>query len=600
MKKILFLIVVIVSLTNCSKVLDIPNLTGYDPTLVWNDPNLANAYLGNIYESTFGNWTVNADGQSDQLAGVPFPINNITTVNAGALVTIPAIGNGDWLTNYNRIRLINQGIVSTNNSTLTQAVKNNLLGQFYFLRAYTYFGLVRNYGGIPYLKQPQDRYADSLNIPRNSTAESFDFMIQDIDSAILLLPRRILAASADWGRIDGNFARAMKGKIMLYKASPQFNPANPWNNKYWNEAYTATKLAYDSLYAQGYRLVGDYGQIALSERNSEVVFSVTNLFPNKVTSWDNGVRPGSLSRGPALTGPTWEMVKAFPMKDGKQYNDPTGLYYSTDVQFLQSYWQNRDPRFDKSVLWNAKTYPVAGASTGYRQYTSVGIADALDNFGVNPNTSTKSQNNNRYTGFFILKNSNLSLTQAQVQSYDVDYVVMRFAEIMLNYAEAANEMGKSTEAHEMLKQIRQRAGIDAGGDGNYGLLLAPSRELMRTQIMNERNIELCFEGFRFHDLRRWRRFDVLTGKVKNGVEAIAINPNGSEIPVTAARPLALANQLTEANFKYSILRTPQSGVTVNTLPDSYYFAPIQQNIIAAGNKIEQNRDWGGSFNPTLE
>ena len=63
---------------------------------------------------------------------------------------------------------------------------------------------------------------------------------------------------------------------------------------------------------------------------------------------------------------------------------------------------------------------------------------------------------------------------------------------------------------------------------------------------------------------------------------------------------ALANQLTESNFKYSILGTPQSGVTVNTLPDSYYFSPIQQSVIAAANKIEQNRDWGGSFNPTLE
>jgi hypothetical protein len=187
-----------------------------------------------------------------------------------------------------------------------------------------------------------------------------------------------------------------------------------------------------------------------------------------------------------------------------------------------------------------------------------------------------------------------------VQAYDVDYVVMRFAEVMLNYAEAANETGRPAEALAVLKTIRQRAGIDAGADGNYGLPLAASREQMRTAIMNERHVELCFEGFRFHDLRRWRMFSVLTGKTKNGVEAIAINANGTEMPVTTARPLALANQLLEANFKYSVLLAPQSGVTVNTLPDSYYFAPIQQSVIAAGNKIEQNNTWGGGFNPTLE
>ncbi|RYG06174.1 MAG: RagB/SusD family nutrient uptake outer membrane protein [Chitinophagaceae bacterium] len=600
MKKFFIYIFAIVSLTNCSKVLDIPNLTGYDPNLVWNDPNLANAYLGNIYANTFGNWNVGADGLSDQLGGVSFPINNITTVNAGALTAIPGAGNGDWSTNYNRIRLINEGVINVNTSTLTQTVKNNLLGQFYFLRAYAYFHLVRNYGGVPYLKLPQDRYADSLNIPRNSTAECFTFMVQDLDSAVILLPGRILAASADWGRIDGNFAKAFKAKVLLYKASPQFNPSNPWNNSYWTDAYTSTKLAYDSLYAQGYRLIADFGQTALSERNSEVVFSVTNLFPNKVANWDNGARPGSISRGAANTGPTWEMIKAFPMKDGKLYNDPSGAYFKSDADFLQSYWQNRDPRFDKSILWNAKAFPVAGASSGYRQYTSVGIADALDNYGVNPNTSTRSQNNNRYTGFFIQRHTNLSLTQAQVQQYDVDFVVMRFAEVMLNYAEAANETGHSAEALEILKTIRMRAGIEAGGDGNYGLTAAASREQMRTQIMNERNVELCFEGFRFHDLRRWRMYDVLSDKTKNGVEAIAINANGTEMPVTTARPMALLNQLTEVNFKYSLLGTPQSGVVVNTLPASHYFAPIQQSVIAAGSAIQQNSDWGGSFNPTLE
>lgn len=64
--------------------------------------------------------------------------------------------------------------------------------------------------------------------------------------------------------------------------------------------------------------------------------------------------------------------------------------------------------------------------------------------------------------------------------------------------------------------------------------------------------------------------------------------------------MAVNNQLTESNFIYKLLVTPQTGVTVNTLPETYYFAPIQQSVIAAANKIQQNKDWGGSFNPTLE
>src|SRR5690606_27051754 len=135
--------------------------------------------------------------------------------------------------------------------------------------------------------------------------------------------------------------------------------------------------------------------------------------------------------GPASAVPTWEYIKEFPMADGKLFNDPTGAYYKTEEQFLQSYWENRDPRFNKSIVWNAKSYPVSG-KVGNRQYTSLGIAHELDDFGVNPKAGVNSTNLDRYSGFFIEKNSLLKLTQAEVQQYDVDFVLMRFAEVMLN------------------------------------------------------------------------------------------------------------------------------------------------------------------------
>ncbi len=108
--------------------------------------------------------------------------------------------------------------------------------------------------------------------------------------------------------------------------------------------------------------------------------------------------------------------------------------------------------------------------------------------------STNSTNLDRYSGFFILKNSLLRLTQAQVLQYDVDFVhASRFAEVMLNYAETANETGRPAEALDILKQIRQRAGIEPGADGNYGINAA-DRDALREAILAERNIELCFEG----------------------------------------------------------------------------------------------------------
>ncbi|MGN6510196.1 MAG: RagB/SusD family nutrient uptake outer membrane protein, partial [Chitinophaga sp.] len=198
-----------------------------------------------------------------------------------------------------------------------------------------------------------------------------------------------------------------------------------------------------------------------------------------------------------------------------------------------------------------------------------------------------------------LKNSLLRLTQAQVLQYDVDFVYMRFAEVMLNYAETANETGKLAEALDILKQLRQRAGIEPGADGNYGIVAA-DRAAMREAILYERAIELCFEGHRFWDLRRLRMLDRLDNTTKSGVEAIPVNPDGSNMPLDIARDKANANELTETNFRYVLHQVPRSGVKVNTVPNTYYFFPIQKDVLDRNPNLQQNKDWGGAFDPTLD
>lgn len=589
MKKIIYiLLATLLCLSSCQNVLEIDDLQSLDEDKVWNDPNLVNAYLANLY-TLFGNWNTGADFYSDQLVNISFTTN---------LVTIQNDNFKSW--NYTNIRKINTAIEKVSASTgLTEDQKKNIIGQALFMRAYAYFDMIKHHGGVPYITEPQDRETDDLDVPRNSTKECFEMMIKDLDEAIQYLPKTVDKGSDDYGRIDGNFAAAFKGKVLLYKASPQFNPANPFDNAYWAEAHAANKAAYEQLKAEGYSLTPDYANITLQEKGPEVVFAVINAYPNKVANWDNGVRPGSESRGPASAVPSWEFVKAFPMKDGKLYNDPSGKYYKTDADFLQHYWENRDPRFEKSIVWNGKIYEVSG-KTGKRQYTALGLADALDDFGVNPNASVSSTNLGRYSGFFILKNSKLSLKQTEVQTqYDVDFVLMRFAEVMLNYAEAANETGDLATAVDLLKQIRQRAGIEPGADGMYGIT-ATSRATLREAILAERNIEFCFEGHRFWDLRRMRKLEVLDGGTKHGVEAIAVNANGTDMNISTAKSLADRYQLVEDQFRYSILQVPNTGEKINRVPETYYFFPIKQSVLDKSPQVLQNSNWGGSFNPTLE
>ncbi|EFK59222.1 RagB/SusD family nutrient uptake outer membrane protein [Sphingobacterium spiritivorum] len=589
MKNIFYPIIALLLTTwSCKNVLDIDDLNSLDESKVWSDSNLVKAYVTNLYP-LFGNWSSGADNNSEQLIGIAFPLDAVTVNNTAYKA---------W--DYTTIRRINTAIQKVKeNTTLSANFKNSIISQALFMRAYMYFNMVKYHGGVPYITAPQDLEKDDLETPRNTTKECFEFIIKDLDEAIALLPPTIPKSSADYGRIDGNFAVAFKAKVLLYKASPQFNPANPYDNAYWADAHVANKAAYDRLKANGYSLTTDYANIALQEKGPEVVFAVINAYPNKVAAWDNGVRPGSESRGAAGAVPSWDFVKAFPMKDGRLFSDPAGKYYKSDAAFLQSYWENRDPRFDKSIVWNGKLYEVSGKA-GKRQYTAVGIAADLDNFGVNPKANTPSENLNRYSGFFILKNSKLSLKQTEVETqYDVDYVLMRFAEVMMNYAETANETGDFNTALDILKQIRMRAGIEAGADGKYGIV-ATNRIQMRDAILAERNIEFCFEGHRFWDLRRSGKLSVLNNTTKYGVEAIAINSNGTEMDLEAAAALAKTYQLRENQFKYSVLQVPNTGNKVNLVPDKYYFFPIAQSVIDKNPKIIQNKDWGGSFDPTIQ
>ena len=194
---------------------------------------------------------------------------------------------------------------------------------------------------------------------------------------------------------------------------------------------------------------------------------------------------------------------------------------------------NRDPRFEDCILYNAALYPVSGTSTGYRQYTSVGIAVREDSYGINPNVGSTATQNDVISGMYVRKGSDVSLSQDLVSTFDHDYPFMRLAEVMFIYAEAANEVGHRDVAVDMLKQIRKRAGIEAGEDGLYGLKVG-GREEIRQAILDERNVELCFEGHRFMDLRRTRNMMQLNGLQKYGIEAIAINEDGSEMTITEA------------------------------------------------------------------
>ncbi|MFV0345508.1 MAG: RagB/SusD family nutrient uptake outer membrane protein [Bacteroidales bacterium] len=564
----------LMALTACVGVLDdVDNLSQYPPDKVWSSEDLASAYLSNLYASTMPSWPTNSGVRVDECGPGVVGADYITSQNTTFR---------SW--SYATVRKINILLDEIDGGTLDTDVRSAIKGQAYFLRAWNYFDMVSNQGGVPIIKDPQGLDED-LMVSRNSTAECFDFIIEDLDSAYNSLPNRY--KDNDFGRIDKATVLAFKGRVLLHKASPQFNPSNPYDNSYWQAAYDANKDAKDKLASWGYELISSYDDLFKKEKNNEVIMATVYINPGKTNGRsEHGVRP--LSESKNATGydqPIWSLVEAYPMLDGKKVGESSKYTYD-----VQTYWENRDPRFEATIACNGALFELSGIA-GRRQYNTYdlvpsGIASPLDIFGDKQDHGT--------TGFYCRKGLEIGLPADEVETNSTDWVEIRYAEVLLNYAEAANETGKSAEALEVLKSIRKRAGIEEGSDGTYGLGSGLSKEQTRDAILAERRIEFAFEGKRLDDLRRTRRWHLLNGTKKYGLEAFVKdefkNPDGT---------LTKKDFLPE-DFTYTVREVINNNDPLMYIPESYYFFPIRQGDLEKNPKLVQNVGWdGGTFDPTL-
>lgn len=563
--------------SGCKKVLDLEDKTHYPGTGTFDDESTANAYLSNLYAITFTGWPVNMGNNADESGGI----------NGDGWITTDNSTMKFWP--YDAIRKINILLKEMNTSILPENKKTPMVGQAKFLRAFLYFKMVYYYGGVPIIEVPQDYQTDDLMVARNSTAECFDFIMKDLNEAETALP--VKYDGSNRGRIDQASVKAFKGRVLLYKASPQFNPTDFYDNAYWADAYTANKNAKDFLDANGYGLLDNFNAVFETKAHKENILSVIYTNPAKTNGrGEDAVRP--LSESKNATGgdqPIWAMAEAFPMKDGKKPGDPTSAY----TYNVQTFWKNRDPRFDATMVWNGSVYELSGI-TGRRQYTMTNIAKSMDAFGYVIQGETAYR-----TGLFTRKGIMEQLPSPQVTLNDVDWPEIRYAEVLFNYAEAANETGKSEESLAVLKAIRQRAGIEAGTDGMYGLKNGMTREEMREAILDEKYIEFMFEGKRFWDLRRHRMLNKLDGMRKYGIMAMKVN--GHTYDQVTQDDISKGNsfQLLPEDFEYQVVELITTGPTQMVMPDKYYFFPIQLSNINQNPNLKQNKDWGGDFDPVL-
>lgn len=564
---ILFIVSAFLFLSACQDVLDVKDLNSLNSGYVWEDENLANHYLINLYSSLPGWPKENSKVYADEMLGV-FTQGIITAENSDYFY---------WP--YDQIRDINVLLNEIDKGSIEEDTRNIIKAQARFLRAWHYFKMVVYHGGVPILTKPQS-LDDDLYCPRNSTKETFDFIISDLDYAIENLPNKY--RGADLGRIDKSISLAFKAKVLLYEASPQYHPDDPYNNQYWQVAYSVNKEAKEFLESQGFGLYDSYKDIWADEGNNEVVFPVVfneSYFSSVNNSYIKGrredlIRPYSVGlRGTRIERPIWQLVKAFPMKDGYQPGD-AGSAYNYD---LQTFWENRDPRFYDIIVYNGSFFN-GGKSPDRRQYIDNVVAKQTDGYMI-------------VAGFYNKKALDPTLSKGSLRYNGTDWVEIRFAEVLLDFAETACETGHENEAVEVLKQIRQRAGIEPGSNAMYGLKENMSREELRDAIMLEKRIEFAFEGKRFWDLRRTRRFNEIDQMEKEGclpTLKLGLDPNDGK-----------TWKLKPEDFTYDIEVYNRIDYK-NYVPEKYYFFPISKDELDKNPNLKQNQDWpGGDFDPTI-
>lgn len=448
---------------------------------------------------------------------------------------------------YGRVRNVNDFIAGVEGSTLSEAQKNELLGQAHFFRAWLYFNMVKWYGGVPLVTEVQIP-EKGVFTPRSNARQCFQFIFDELNTAASQLSATTNGGwtGSDWGRVTAGTALALKGRALMLWASPLFNRKG---EDRWTSAYQEMKNDLSTINACGYDLFKTSNNINGSDfalqfmqlgKNPEAVFvtlhnSITTKSDEQQNNpWEAKIRPKNTA-GSGLAA-SYTLVNLFPDKNGIIVPG-TGTYtkLKTSGTYDKNYpFVDRDPRFYRTfafpgvkwvysgdptkkdpnnpsygngknyVLWNYVWYTVDD-DTKRDDPTGSDAARAADNF-----LTSKSS-------IYVRKKSDDGGIKGATQMYTYmsDYdqpfktsaapvIELRYAEVLLNLAEAACMAGDVEGALGYMNKVRARAGVRALTTGDF---IGDTKSACMSAILYERQIEFAYEGKRFYDMRRWMLFD---------------------------------------------------------------------------------------------
>lgn len=463
--KIMCVAVASMCLTACESWLDVDPSDKYSTDTFWKTEEHADAGLMGCYNALMP-WRFLHTMEFDMLTSNSMPYNEANGTQAigkGEHMSTTDLIGRLWKNCYTGIGRTNTFINSVPSVEMDAAEKDRMIGEAKFLRAFYYLNMTDKFGGVPLITDIPNADAQA-SLPRNSKEEVVAQILKDLDEAIAILPDKCV--NAELGRATKGAALALKARTLLY-------------NSRWKEAAQAAKQLMDM---NVYKLFGDYRHFfsEANKHNSEVIFNVETKAPEYTTSYDQDI---------------WRLNRPAPLKE------LVDVYLCTDGKTIQESplfdpkkpYENRDPRLLKSIVCIG--YPYLGKTITKEDVATTG-------FGVKKYTSYED-----------------NITIPLVERSAFNFILIRYAEVLLTYAEAQNEVaGPDQSVYDAINQLRKRSDINMP-EVPKGLTQAQMQEVIR----RERRVELTFEGLYYSDMLRWKTAEIENNGVMHNNEGIEIS-----------------------------------------------------------------------------
>ena len=557
--KIVCVVVAFLFSPGCSDFLDLTPQSEITDVTYWITPNdfklAANWFYLNTLPDPHYSGTNNNDNMSDIAFGM-----QLDQISSGTYVA-PEQDEDYWDKPYTGIRNANKLIGEGEQS----AIKDDFLpylGEGYFFRAFNYFTLFKLYGGVPIIDQVLIPGDEEVFNERASREEVINFILSDLDQAIADLP---VKDASETGRICQEAAKAFKARVCLFEGTWRKFHETGDANALLDQAITASKDVIDSKSYSLYQGKGDesYRYLFIDQTsidNAESIIAKKYRTNINVNGWAYGVSWGNLN-------PTKKIADMYLCADGLPI-DKSSLFAGYDQ--CRTEFQNRDPRMTQSLILPAKSVIRPQFDTYRPQWPGI------DN------------NRNVNSGYMLYKFISEQPTPGDGGG-EFDWNVLRYAEVLLTYAEAQFERNGEISDDDLnlsINVLRDR--VDMPHLTN-AFVQANGLDV-RTEIRRERTIELAFEGYRWDDQRRWKTAETeLPGSV------LSINVTGTQwesqkITIDGSTYTSFFYNLSADQLEngYKVL---QSGSQRKFEPEKDYLLPIPTKQISLNPDLEQNPNW---------